>query len=45
MAYIKPDQVVVKKMIETGTAKARLTVKDLLICQISATIFAITHED
>lgn len=30
MAYIKPDQVVVK-MIEIGTAKARLTVKDLLI--------------
>lgn len=44
MAYIKPDQVVAK-MIEIGTAKARLTVKDPLICQISATVFAITHED
>lgn len=30
MACIKPDQVVVK-MIEIGTAKALLTVKDLLI--------------
>lgn len=30
MVYIKPDQVVVK-MIEIGTAKALLTVKDLLI--------------
>ena len=30
MAYIKPDQSVVK-MIDIGTAKARLTVKDLLI--------------